>query len=230
MKHYHRTASNFGWSRSAWVIACHHRDTVRFELFIDLENHQTHLIAWTEVCIVVRQKMDWNSWGLTCGPALGLSWLMCSLAPIRQPRALTINPGWLLIGTEGDTARPITGSLPEPPQLRHAYLWPCLCTVIGQLESIRMKGIGGLITDLSRSHTLKQEHTHRSEELSAQISELGANTSTHLECLHCTLQMCLAKEYTVWELDEQTEWHGEAVIRSNPNRHLASWVHLYMAL
>lgn len=136
--------------------------------------------------------MAWNSWGLTYGPMLGLSWLMCSLAPISQPQALTINPGWLLIGTEGDTGRPITGSLPEPPQLRWAYLQPCLCAVIGQLESIRMKGIGGLITDLSRSHTLKQEHERRCEELSARISELlhtqALTWNTHTESYRCVQQ------------------------------------------
>ena len=141
-------------NRSAGVIMWHHQGS--FEFLIILESHQTHFMSWSEVHVLrTGRGQTWTAEAkYVCGPARGYSWLMCSLAPINQPWALTINPGWLLIGTEGNTGRPITGSLPEPPQLQQAYLWPCLCTVIGQLESIRMKGIGGLITDLSRLYTL----------------------------------------------------------------------------
>ena len=136
--------------------SCHHQDTGSFKFYIKFgkSSNTSGFPTWS-ACAVVRK--DLKSSSLTYGPTLGLSWLMCSLAPISPPQALTINPGWLLIGAEGIQWGPITGCLPEPPQLQQAYLLPCLCTVIGQMESIRMKGIGGLITDLSRSHTRRNK-------------------------------------------------------------------------
>lgn len=55
-----------------------------------------------EVHIFRSAKMDYSDWGLICGPTRHLFWLMLSLDPINQPLALTINPGWLLIGAQGD--------------------------------------------------------------------------------------------------------------------------------
>lgn len=55
-----------------------------------------------EVHMLRSVRMDYSDWGLICGPTRHLFWLMLSLAPITQPLALTINPGWLLIGAQGD--------------------------------------------------------------------------------------------------------------------------------
>lgn len=74
-------------------------------------------------------KYIWWSDSLTYCPTLGLSRLMCSLAPISQPQALPINPRWLLIGAEGDTqglSQAVRRNLPSSSRLIYSHasaLW-----------------------------------------------------------------------------------------------------------
>ena len=107
------------------------------------------------VPVVVGQKMDLNSCSRTYGPTLGLSWLMCSLAPINQPRAVTINLGWLLIGAEGDTGGggllpAVYRNLPSSSRL--------ICSHVSALWLVRWNPLGWKA--LVASSPIYQDHTH----------------------------------------------------------------------
>lgn len=121
---------------------------------------------------------------LTHGPTSGSSWLMWSLAPITQPNRISpFTLAWLLIGAAEGRGEihggPDAGCLPKTSRLQWAYLQPCVCTVIGQMESISPRKASVASSWIYQDHTQAHGPYERQFEGDLEGSQRSTLTDTH---------------------------------------------------